>query len=344
MLTHQSFIRITLVLAVLLCGASLAPGQAQFMNNPQESNKTKRITYPFDVNDRIDGMVGAMKKTYFLGEPIIVPIKLANHTRYPITLECALNPRAGLKVMIRPEGDAQFRYNGPYLKGYYGPTPFFMYPFDEVQHNLVIWSDLELPGRLALAKPGNYTFNVSVMVKVTESPIPEQELKLEGGTFTVTVVPTPKPLEPLIELFKQGDNLLYLQLHKIPAIWGPKTIDILNQYPQTMFTPWLCYSLGTYYYSMYEEKPSREAADNALKFYTFAAKSDSPFRDEIYRYSLLPFMDKLDLTRPAAVTAAEFLSKLPEERRGRIGNDELLQKYLVNTTELDPIKYWAFLP
>ncbi|MDO8944763.1 MAG: hypothetical protein Q7U75_16395, partial [Desulfobacterales bacterium] len=271
------------------------------------------------------------------------PLVLVNHTKFPITLLTNFICRSQLKVMIRPEGQAQFRYIGPNVPAaYYAPAPFRLFPMDEYHTYLVIWADWEAPGNLAISKPGTYLIDIRQQIAIDEGT-GGGELKYEGGMFSVTVDPTPTALEPLVELLKKDQNLLYLQLNKPPAKWGAKTLDVLKQFPSTPFTPWLCFALANHYAGEYTRKPTREIADSASYFYAITISMDSPMWEEAY-FDMLQFYDELELAVPIAELGRKLLAKVSEDRLGHIGNDSLLQKYLINTAELDPTKYWALLP
>lgn len=351
----------TLLLALLFALPALALAQVDIQSMSRNNGKAKeKIQYPFDSTDTVESYIGPMKKDlkstperpnanhYFVGEPIVVPIVMANHTKYPITLETNFHPRSHVTVMIRPEGQQQFRYNGPYMPGVYAPAQLFLYPLDEYHTQLVIWADFDAPGHLAIDKPGTYTIDISVQIAIDESPV-SGNIKPEGGTFTITVDPTPKELEPLVTLFKQDMNLVYLNLHKNPPQWGPqKTLDILNQYPRTVFTPYLRYCLASYYGAQYATKPSDETANNAMINYQLAVLTPWAYWEEAYM-DLLALVDKLELGNAAVALSRQMLAKVSEDRLGRIGNlqinsEAFFQKYLVNMEELDPTQYWAFLP
>lgn len=347
----------TLILGyVLLVAAWLAlaplPATAQHWNLPgapkrnqlpkQTGDKPEDLA--FDDSDMLRGYIAQMKTTYFVGEPIVIPLALCNHTKHPITLETNLsNFRSMVTVNIRPEGQPSYRYNGPFMPGYVAPVPYKLFPLDELHAYLVVWADWDNPTHLAIDKPGRYTIDVSVQISVSEAKIPMQQLIPQGGAFTITVEPTPKELEPLLDLIKQDMNAVYIQLHKNPPTWGERTADILKQYPNSPFTPYLLYCLGSYYAAQYDNKPTREAADKSLIYYQNAVVNKWAFWEEAY-IDLLNFMDKLDLGQGAAYHARRMLDNVSEDRLGHIGNLEVLQKYLVNTAELDPTRYWAFLP
>ena len=343
----QKHHRLGYALLILLFAVWARPLPAQLdadsMRGPGGKKPKEKTIYPFDRSDMVRAYIGPIKGHYFVGEPIVLPLVLINHTRFPITVLTNFFPRSSLKVMIRPEGQAQYRYNGPYMKGFYGPSPIKMYPFDEMHVNLILWADVEMPGYLAFDKPGLYTINVSLQFTVDEGNNVGGELPIDPNPFTVNIEPTPKELEPLIGMLRKDGNVNFLQLHLNPPSWGPDTLNILKQFPQTVFTPYLCYALASYYAFQYENKPTEESGDSAIYFYQAAALSDSPFREEIYG-DLLRFLDKLQLANPASKVAREMLSKMPEDRFGKIGNLPMLKKYLINTEELDPEKYWAFLP
>lgn len=316
-----------------------------------KGKKKEPVQYPFDATDYVRGYIAEMPtKTFFVGQPVSVPLVLANHTKYPITLVTNFNFRSMLKVMIRPEGQQSYRYNGPYaVAGYYAPMQYFLYPMDEFRTNVVIWANVEdmndISGNhLAFPKPGKYTIEVSIRIGIEEGS-GGGELPLQDGRFEVEIQPTPKDQEPLVDMLNKDLNLIYLHLHKNPPYWGDKVpADILRQYPKTVFTPWLCYSLASYYALEFERKPTRDNSDKALFYYQVAIQDNKvPFWEEAYG-DLLNFVDKLNLGKAGEQLARDFINRISPDKRGRIGNKQVLQKFLVNTEELDPVKCWAFLP
>lgn len=327
-----------------------APASAQLWNLPgtkpsQPKTDTQKPTgaLPFDATDMLRGYIPPIKTTYFVGEPIVIPLALCNHTKFPLTLETNFNYRSMVTINIRPEGQQQYRYSGPFMAGYYPPAPFKLLPLDEVHAYLVVWADWETPSHLAIDKPGRYTLDVSIQIGVDETKVGMQQLIPQSGTFTIDVKPTPKALEPLLDLLKQDMNPVYIQLHKNPPAWGERTADILKQYPNTPFTPYLLYCLANYYTTVHDIKPTKEAADKALLYYQSAVLNKWAYWEEAY-IDLLTFLDKLELGNAAAYHARRLINGSSEDRLGHIGDREVLQKYLVNTIELDPEQYWAFLP
>lgn len=346
---------------LLLCGLLLSipfatPAQtkedlAERLGQPQlPKTKKDHVQYPFDASDYARGYIAPMEKTYYVGQPVVVPLVLANHTKYPITLVTNYNFRSMLKVMIRPEGQQAYRYNGPYaISGYYAPMQIFLYPLDEVRTNIVLWANIDnmndLSGNhLAFPKPGKYTVEVAIKIGIEEGA-GGGDLQLQDGIFELNIKPTPPDLAPLTDLLTRDLNLVYLHLHKNPPNWGDRVPqDILRQYPNTPFTPWICYSLASYFTLEYDRKPTRDNADKALMYYQLAIFDNSvPFWEEAYRDYLM-LVDKLQMGKAGEQLARDFVKRISPDRIGRIGNMQLLQKYLVNTEELDPVKYWAFLP
>lgn len=346
MLNMPCIVRRAFLILMLTLPASLLPAQGADPTIGAQSSTHKQIFYPFELTDRINGYIEPINSRYYVGQPIEVPIVLVNHSQFPIHLETGFNPRAQLKVMIRPENEQQYQYVGPYMPGFYGPSPIPMYPFDEYHSRIVIWSDLQQPGHLALPKPGRYTITITIQFKVDELKGGTfREMPLAGGVFSVEVDPTPKPVEPLVELLKKEMNVVYLHLHKVPDGWDDKKVkDLLAQYPLTVFAPYLNYALASYYVALYDLKPTKEFSDQALYYYRMTVLSKTAFQMEAY-IDFLDFLDrKLQLTLVAETIAREFVAHLPPDRLGRDGNKELFLKYLVNTKELDPGEYWAFLP
>jgi len=331
-----------MIAGLLLC--ALAPGQS-----PQIKKSHDKPHYAFDETDFIWPSLGSLDHRplqdgsyeYFLGEPVVVPLKISNHTRFPVTLTTNFTPRSMLKVYIRPEGQRERRCLGPNMPGYYAPKEFLLYSLGEIGQPVIIWSDADRPEKLAFSEPGKYRLRITLDALIPEG---SKKFTLTFDPIDLTIVPTPPQFVPLVAELRKGEVLRNLQLGKNPPEWKGDTERYFKQYLGTLFAPYLAQSAANYFFVEHAKEPgNKTAADKALYYLQYAAYSASPFQVPVYE-QLLAFFDTLGLTIPAEQTARKMLTIMPPYLLGRNGSDELLQKYLINSDEMDPVKDWALLP
>lgn len=336
-MAQHKIMRNIILIGIFALTAFFAAAQEQ-MAVPNSQKPT--VNYKFDPSDRIQASFGLVRQTYFVGEPIVIPIVLSNHTRYPITVETNFNPSSMSKVMIIPSGHRPRKYNGPFISGYYAPSPFFLYPFEEINHDFIVWGDLKSPSDLAISTPGAYTIQLSVDINVPEAKVAGT---IPVGAIEINVLPTPEKYRPLIEMLQKAKAFSPLQIGKTPIGWGENMEPLIKQFSPSVFTPYLAYSAATYFTAEYIKHPKDKAiADKALLYIQIAAKSTSPLKLDAYM-DFLALLDKMQLTAAARQVAGEILTIMPRDRIGKIGMHPLILKYLINTGEYNRTKYWAIL-
>jgi hypothetical protein len=332
----------------------LSPMQVEAQVSPSGqrlAGKVEKPRFDFSSNDYVRARIEKkMNIRYFVGEPVVVPIVLSNHTQYPITIQTNFVPRSQLHVILRREGMPSRTYYGPHNPGIYSNQDLFLYPLEEHSEAFVIWSDPEDPSGLAFAQPGEYTLEISQTISVLEGNITNE---LNIGVVTVRIDPTPAEIGPVVKAMIEDGAPRFLQRRVMPPTWDEKMPgflrDIENQrIPVTSLTPYLCLSYADHLqvkWAEVEEGSQRAQllADEALKYYQMAVKMDSAFKTEAY-ISLIRYFDRLGLARPAVVYCKELLEIVPRDQLGKIGSSTIMQRYLINTDELDPTSNWLYFP
>lgn len=298
--------------------------------------------YKFDQSDFVVGRIMPKQQSFFVGEPVVLPIVLANHTRFPITMQTNLSMRASLRVDIRPQNMPQRRYYSTYKKGYYPPLDYPLLPYDEMRREIVLWGDADSPDDLAFSEPGIYNVHMTLQITIPEAEI-EHELDL--SSVDVTIEPTPEALVPLVTQMRQARAFSALQLRTLPAAWNEATaLQLLQTYQSSPFAPHLAYALATYYLVQFNRDPlNKEAANKAIAYYGAVANTPSRLQDDA-QMELLLLYDKLGVAKGAESVAQFIVKNAPLNRRGRMGSLPVLVKYLISSPELDPVQYWTLLP
>src|SRR5438045_8102302 len=94
------------LLAMLLIGRPLAPAQLPAESNESEAPvKRQEPAINFDKSDFVNVKLGPMRTTYFVGEPVVLPLRLINHTKYSIGIQTNFVPVSKLKLGIRPQNE-----------------------------------------------------------------------------------------------------------------------------------------------------------------------------------------------------------------------------------------------
>ena len=300
--------------------------------------------------DVLHARIGNTKVRYFVGEPVVVPIILSNHTSIPITVRTNFNPRSRLSVTIRQLGQPERIYYGPYSPGTYPMREFFLYPLDEYRSNFVIWSDLNERTGLAFPEPGQYAIELRQEVDIVIEPrsLGKAERVVSGpiviGTMAILVEETPAPLRGFVDALKQNPQATRsLQNRETPAGWEDRLSNDIKNLPITALTPFIYLAWADHLQKRWEQMHGNpalagEIADNALLYYQLAAHSDWAYKLESYD-ALLSFLDRIRAIKVATIIAQELLDNLPKDMLGKL-RSPLLEKYLVTTTEIDQIQYW----
>jgi hypothetical protein len=336
------------ILAALLLWAlsgsfALQPAVAQSIQNiaaPQQRLEPKP-DYHFDPSDAIRGHLDATPPVIFVGEPFMIPLVLVNHMKYPITLRTSFNPRGDLSIVIQRDNRAPQNYYAHYQPGFYGPLELKLMPMQEVSNRVLIWSDADQPSGLAFPEPGNYTITVSIKLQVPEAKLTRED---QFPPIRVQVVPTPAELAPLIDEIAQWPHaFVQLQSRHLPKGHEERVLELIRKYPASPLTPYLCYAASGELLTRYNLHPEdKTLSDRMLYYLQLATIPQTSFQVESLT-SLLSVFDQLGLSRQAAATAQRLLKVMPRDLVGTIGNNSLVKKYLLNTTELDPEKYWSVL-
>ena len=326
------------VLLGLLIALPAAHAQLEERERPKPPAKPGLARLDFSSSDFIRVKRGRIKEQYYVGEPVVVPLTISNHTRFMITLTTNLSPRSHLKVLIRPDKRPSRPYFGPYEIGSYPTTDFEI--LGEINENFLLWADKIQESRLVFDHPGVYIVEMSLQIAVQGDQV-VNTLKIEP--FQVRVVETPPALAPMIELLRQHN--LFDQLHR--KVLSDDELDtvrrLVKDFPTNAITPYCYLSLANNLTFEFADKPTRELQDEILIAYQIAAKSYSAYRNQAYLL-LLAFMDKQEMTHAATVTFKELVSVMPKDWFGKIGNTDLAKKYLHIDGEIPPIRGWTLLP
>jgi hypothetical protein len=81
----------------------------------------------------------------------------------------------------------------------------------------------------------------------------------------------------------------------------------------------------------------------AVERYERAAAADSHIRLDALT-KLVRLLDRRGYAYQARDAAEKMLEIAPPERAVRLGSSELYRKYLINSAELSPVKYWTIHP
>lgn len=327
--------RLFVFLAALL-GSSLV---AQFPDPPQKMDSGKPL-YPFGPSDFVNVELGRVKPRFFVGEPIVIPLRLINHTRFPVTVETNTNPRSMLKAEIKPSEQRRRTYEGPYIPGMYGPESFPLDSLAERTINFLLWADRDADNSLALDEPGHYTIFLELTIRVAESgvsgPVRLRPIELE-------IVPTPPAFAGLIDLLKPNQGFTLLQQRRLTPDLYPKREQLTKGFPPSPLLPYLAYAAANEMILTWRsDKRNKAALDEGLLYLQMAAYSDSVFKRDA-QFDLLSIFDELNQTQAAIKIALRIAETLEPDEIGKLGSHKLLQKYLLNSRELSLQKSWSLL-
>ena len=329
--------------AVVLCLTTWTPAFAQ-MRMP--TSKPKGPQYTFSEHDFIRAKILPFRKSYFVGEPVVVPIELSNHTRFPLTIQTNTIPRGTLKVTVQPQTGRAYPYYGPYMEGTYAPVNVYLYSLENASLQALIWGDASDKYGLAFSKPGQYTVQMELALDITEADV-QSSIKLDP--FTLTIVPPPDDIKPIIEELEKNRGFIQIHLREMPPGWNERLLEIVDKYnAQTLrsLTPYLNYVAALYLETKYDDDktPDKDKLLEKIQiYYQVAAASDS-----YYKYAatmdFLRFLDKAELYDAARIVAHQVLKVAPPQYIGKIGSNTLLAKYLGNTQELRREALWPLYP
>jgi len=172
--------------------------------------------------------------------------------------------------------------------------------------------------------------------------IPEANRRTEESfpPFQIKIVPTPKELAPLVDELMKIRAFIPLHLHALPQGHEERVMELLQQYPNTPLSPYMSYAAYGSLIDRYNLHPDDKTLSDRLLYYLQnATRSPSQFQIEGLT-SQLSIFDQFGLAIPAAETARLILKVMPRDMVGLMGNNTLVKKYLINTKELEPEKYW----
>ncbi len=333
-----------LILSAGVFCLALFPAPAQQTGVPV---LTRQQFYPFDETDFLRSTVdlGRIKRSYFVGEPVAVPLVLSNHTRFPVTIETNFVPVSQLQVYIQPENDREERYPGAHLPELYGTVEIPLRPLASSTTQVHLWADRESSVGLAFEAPGEYRIRIVQTASVKEGGAALRNIQLNYPEFTLRIRETPDELKPLIERLKQIKGFISMQLGRLPPEMSiEEAEEIVRTAPASPLTAYLYNCLGARYQLEFIDDPSRrDLADKALFYYQSASLSDSPIQIEIL-LNLLRFFDRLDVPQGAADTARRLVETMPSNQRKNLGSHSLVQKYLALYDDIEPMTFWTLLP
>ena len=313
----------------------------------------------FTDTDFVRGTIEPGRRRFVVGEPVVLPIRVINHTRHLITIDTNFIPQSNLEIDIQPYDQRARAYNGPYPPGRRWPTASLkLFPHDQIEQNVVVWADLSQPGGLAFPEPGTYLLTINLMLGVPEANFTQ---RLPFDPVQVEIVPAPEALAPIVDRLRELEAFDELQMLRVPEGEADAIEQLLLGHKPNVMTPYLALALANYYtFAWSGDQENRELIRKVLDYYRSAAYSDNAYKFDAYEM-MLRFLDTLEETEIAARIAEEMLAELPATRRGRVGEmpflatekrqrtnvrslPELLGLYKVDTRELDPRLYWEVLP
>ncbi len=339
---HLEFGVIGLCLFVVF--GSMRNGSAEIelghrLKKNQAPGQAKRL--PFGPSDFIRVAQSPMRKNNFmLGEPVVVPIRLVNHTQFTITILTNLTPRANLEVNIQSSTERERRYWGPHPPGNYVDQEFLLYPLEEFPMDILIWGDSETPNGLAFPQAGAYKIKISLVVgaKGTDvrGPIPLDP-------FVINVQTPPAQFAPLINMLCEAKAFPDLQLRHMPDALKDRMVQLANDYPNAPVSPYLTYVLALRYYGdAMQDSAEVEKYKIAEEYLVRTALADSTLKAEAYE-DLIRLYDRWEKPDLALKACQELIKAAPPQIAPRFGSVPYIQKYLINSAEMSPVKYWDIM-
>lgn len=344
--------RIIIGLILLHCCAML--GQARIIyeekSDVDEYAMDNTVRYDFNQNDFVRNRVLDVKTTYYVGEPVVLPIEVVNHTRFPVTLKTNFSLNGSLEVHVRRSGLSGRRVVAPFDQGKYVDNDFPLLPMESLHKQILIWVDDSHPSGLVFDRPGQYQVELKLSVSIPEG---NMKGKLSYGPMTIDVTEPPSEYQPLLDAIAEMDGYRTLNIGQFPGEqyeqWkklieekGPIPSELEPFYdfcvageqlrrwqmdhpdPETPLSPEDAKALAPYFLKLIE-KPS---------YYQYAACQ-----------SLLVIYDMAGMAAEARELGRRMIPIAEEEfGAGRIGESKLIKRYLVNTTELSPQQFWYFFP
>lgn len=348
----QAAAGVAVALMTLITLALVGTSRAEIKVGHQVYTPSPRDTpIPFDANDFIRLTLDPMQTTIRLGEPLVFPFRLVNHTDEKVSLLTKFHPRANLKVTVQPEGERERQTFGPYLPGTYIPDDYVLYPHEERPVNFVLWGDRETPNGLTVDKPGRYRIyfelNMEAHLSNVRGVVPLVDSALRPIPYIdVTVEPPSEETAGLIEQLSalQAYPSLHLRNLQLPQTSEHIRTEIprlLQQFPETPLKPYMEYAVANEALRDLAADPNdADAFARASEYLERAAAVDSAYRIQALT-DLLRLYDGQAMGEAARLTALKLIDAAPKRTRPLYGSMELVRKYLRNSAEMDPIVYWS---
>ncbi len=339
--------QIILIVALFALFAPSVPAQLDSEDVDMDRFRAKREyeKHDFNLSDFVKCSVqfGQMKSRYYVGEPVVAPLVVSNHTRFPISVSTNFIPRSHLTVEIRPEGQRKRRYRGPLQVGFYAPQEFFVYPLEEIEHPFLIWGDNDTPSGLAFPEPGEYTIEMTLRISVPEASISDRIIRFP--TFVLEITEPEPNLAPLIDTIRDVKGFVPLHLKRLPQGWDDQKVQgLIKEHGANALVPYLYFALAEYFHGrMLEAKEEdRRLIDNALLSYQYAGMSDSAFKFGAYM-EVLAMCEELELPKQSAIVCRKLMEVAPRHMAGHFAENPLFRKYLGMNKEIEPKEHWTVL-
>ncbi|MBI1785108.1 hypothetical protein HYR69_08175 [Candidatus Sumerlaeota bacterium] len=313
--------------------------------------EAKETPVPFVSSDTVRLALDPPRRTtYMVGEPIVLTLRLCNHTQFAFQIRTDINPRGSFKIMVAAEGGKPRRYNGPYVQGNYLPQDYLLYPFEERPFSIILWGDQDTDSGLVFPKPGVYYVQMEMEIGAKLSPVKGYTWPLDPYTLqrqpplVFNIVAPPQETAPLVDELSSAKAYPDLNLKHFPAkIEEAKVRELLKRYPATPISPYLAFALGINAKSASLANPEDQKLLEDAQFYLqSAAKADSAFKLDAYQ-ELLDFYDKKGWAQPALDSCKGMMLSAPPQIVPLLGSLPIVRKYMINSAELDTKRYWEIL-
>lgn len=336
-------------LAITLCGAiALSPSTARAeltLGHKYKRPEVAATPLAFTKDDFVNAVREPMPKdTYFVGEPVFVPMRIINHTQFEINAMTSLNAQSGLEIQIRklkPEMESPRACKGPYAPGSYTPGPVVLYPFEEFPLKATVWADRETENGLAFPTAGEYVVRLGLKVAPELSTVSGV---VQTEAFLIKVVEPTGPDAEIVQALAAKKGFIELQTRKVPEGMEEDMKRWIATAPDAKMTPYLAHTLGMaeYQRGLSDNKTAVAHFNQALEYLKIASRDGAPTRADALD-DMLRLYDKTGESFLAKQTALEVLRAMPIEVATRKGSTAEYRKYLYNTGEMDPITYWDLL-
>lgn len=327
--------------AEIIQGHTLAKSESD-LNAPQKV---------FDSTDFLRICLEPMpKKSFMVGEPVPLGFRIVNHTQHEVILNLHFDMRNGFEIKIEDGRSPARRYNGPFqATGNFPPFELKMYPLEERPFQFLIWADRDSNTGLAFPQPGRYAVKFTLRVSVPGLGLTADMPPLDPITLAPAkpivfeVIPAEATLAPLVNLLLESKAFPDLNLRQLPENNLEKYENLVEQYPATVLTPYITFMLALHYNYLATAMPKdEEVKTKSSMYYQMTAKADSYVRAEAWEAALRLY-DQWGLAEPAREAALKMIEFAPRQVAPQLGSMEIVKKYLPNSVEMAPDKYWDLL-